>query len=317
MRIANKMPVLLCGALTASVMLWTGSVQAAPQAVTSGITVAPAAIRLELAKSQHTATATVTLTNTYQTDVTLRFTLEPPVQSAAMNASVIPQLSLAYQEVVLPAGRNIQQTITLHDSVAIEPGSQQLDMVVAQQGITATGVGVLSGVRLPVTVIKQDGAVARLELTNIAGARFATSMPNNTTLTLRNTGNMVSIPHGTVMVHAPDGTVIGKGTLNEASKAIPPGATIAFTAPITQLRQTATPGRYRISVQYSLGGDSIAVARNRQFLYIAWWHIAVLSSTAGLGWALYNHAGWLRRHGKASGRTGMPKRRLLIGRDST
>lgn len=321
MRTASKgllRVILLAVGLTVGVTGASTVAIAAPQAP-SGITVAPAAIRLELAKGQQQASSSFTVTNNYSAAVSLTFSLEHPAQAARPVVDARPHVALTHANLTIGAGEKAQQTITLNDTASIEPGSQNLDLVIAQQSAAGVGIGVLPAIRLPVTLVKHDGAVTSLGLASIAGPSFAMSMPETVTITLRNTGNMVAIPRGIVTLVAPNGTVVGKGTINEASKAVAPGADIDLAAAITPLAGTTMPGSYRIVAQYGLGGDTPASMGSAGFMYVSWWHIGALAAAAGLGWLLYKNAARMRSYlsHKRVKQPDRPKRQLLIGRDIT
>lgn len=294
------------------VMPGTSASGAAPS---GGITVAPAALQLDLKEGSQQASKTFTIRNNYPATVTLRFSLETPTSRQQGGQDVRSQITIRQQTLELAAEQEASQMLTVSDSDKLQPGSQQADLVISQQGTAATGVGILPSMRLPVTVIKYNGAVTSLGLTHVASPGFAMDIPTSVTITLKNEGNMVAIPRGTVRIVSPSGTVVGKGVLNESSKAVVPGGTLQLTTSFTSLAGSMTPGDYRIVTEYGAGGDTASRTQTTTFIYVAWWHAALMTLIAMGGWALYRYGRQLRTRRLAAKKK--PKRQLLIGRDIT
>ncbi|HEV7454428.1 MAG TPA: hypothetical protein VGO07_04155 [Candidatus Saccharimonadales bacterium] len=314
MAIAGKR-LLLSGVL---VLLAGAAMQATAQAASPGsITVTPAAVRLELAKGSTVATATVNITNNYSSDMALHFAFEKPRQNTGATDTARAHLLFNDPDATIAAGATYQQVITLNDAANITPGSQPVDMVVTHSGLPGQGIGVLPSMRLPLTVIKQDGAVTSLGLTNIAGPSVAMRIPATITVTLRNTGNMIAIPRGVVMVQSPSGNLLASGVLNEASLAVTPGAGITLTAKLTRLGSATLPGSYSVHVAYGLGGDSAAAHTAKQFIFVAWWQPLAVLAAAAAGWYLVSRRNIFHPPKKRPQHLGRaaPKRPVLIGRD--
>jgi hypothetical protein len=312
-RTAGKALLAVAVSVLASFSL--GGIGANAQTPAGGITVTPAALVLNIAKGSDAAAVTFTISNTYAADVTLHFALEKAGEPGVPDTARA-HMAFAADDVVIPANGKIDQTLRVQDAPAIAPGSQTATMVLSYGGNGGQGIGVLPSMRLPVTVIKQDGAVTSLGLTNIAGPSIAMTMPSAATVTIRNTGNMVAIPRGTVNVMTPSGRVLAHGVLNEASRAVSPGSDIKLTAALMQTAAAWAPGPYKLQVTYGLGGDAASTAGTAQFLFIAWWH-PLLVVLLGAAWYGIIHRPGIRLswHKKQRGRPGPPKRQGLIGRN--
>ncbi len=315
MRIAaNK---LLAGGMLL-VLLVAGSPNHAQAAGAAGITITPADIRLELVSGSHQASADIAVTNQYTAAVTLSFAIGASPQDPG---AALPQgaLALSQPQVVLAAGQQVTQTISLNDGPSLQPGSLLADLVITQHAANVSGVGVSPVMHLPITVVKDSGAVSSVVLSSISGAHASLTMPRQLNVTLRNAGNVIAIPHGTVRIIAPDGTVTGKGVVNGAAQAVLPGKTLQSTVPIVELAGATLPGAYRVEVTYGLGGDSKNTVFGKTFLFIAWWHIAIAILLGALVWLgvsqRYRITAMLRR--PAAPPPSHSKRRVLIGRDIT
>lgn len=282
-----------------------------------GITVAPAALQLGLQKGQQQASTTFTVTNGYKSPVTLSFSMEKPTDERKSTTGSRPELAVTDPIITIPAGGTMSQTITLHDTPGLEPGSLQMDMTVTQQGASTSNVGVLPAMRLPVTLIKYDGAVASLGLASIAGPRFAMHMPQQVSVSITNTGNITAIPRGTVTILNSAGTVLGTGILNQPSQAVAPGAVIQLRTAITSQGHGTLPGNYRIAVSYGLGSDNPAKTADMTFIFVTWWHMLTIAAALTVGWLLYKYGRILHRNRKHTRKPVVAKRPVLIGRDIT
>jgi len=290
------------------------TVAAAP----AGITLTPAAVNLELTAGHTETTTTIQVSNHYGVPVGLRFSFAASDRDLANKYVPSTELSVAAPDLVVPAGESMAQSITLRDTPALRPGSRLANLVVTQYGATADGIGILPALQLPVTIIKDDGAVTSLGLTTIAGPSFAIGMPSTITATIHNTGNMIAIPRGVVTITAPNGTVVGKGTLNVASAAVAPDASLQFKTPITQLGNAMLPGIYRITVTYGTGGGQASKGATSSFFFVAWWHGVLALAAGAVAWYIARNIHRLKQHFKRppTPHRHRPHRRpVLIGRD--
>src|SRR6185369_6994794 len=103
---------------------------------------------------------------------------------------------------------------------------------------------------------------------------------------VRNTGNMIAIPHGIVTVEAPNGAVLAQGVFNQESRAVSPGADMTLRTSLTKLGNPILPGAYTIRFTYGLGGETATKTADDQFLLLAWWHSIILLALAVVGWYL-------------------------------
>jgi hypothetical protein len=281
-------------------------------AQTIGISITPAAISLDLPIGQQQTTADVSITNHYDAPVTLSFAFEPRLD-APKNADILDQLHSTETVVHIAAGQTITQTITLHDSPNLSPGSSLADMVVAEQQTNTQQVGLTSSIRIPITAVKQDGALQTIALAGFSAPQFAWSMPTSLHAGLRNSGNVVSIPRGFIAITAPNGKIVGKGTVNISSQAMAPDMRLDLATPLTKLADARWPGMYTAELHYGLGGDQTQTTRVR-FFYVAWWHVFLAIM---LGIAAYVGVRYAPRftRAKPSPPIPRPKKVLLIGRD--
>jgi hypothetical protein len=275
-------------------------------------------LRLELAEGQTEQHTSFNVTNKYDVAVTLRFVVE---RSTAANAnqsrSADPTAftTVDTPELTLAPGQSLNQTVRLRNTATLAPGSQLADLVVMHQSAGGRNISVAPAVRMPLTLIKLDGAVTSLGLTEWRTPRVAASLPDSSSLVLRNTGNMTAIPRGYISVEDRGGRVLAHGTINTASAAVTPGQQLDLKTSLTSTGSIWLPGVYKTKLAYGLGGDSGARTVTASFFYVAWWHLAIL---AGLIVGIFYLTKFLRQHWHKKVRARpptRPKRPALIGRD--
>lgn len=279
-----------------------------------GLTLAPAALTLELAKGNQQQTGSFTLTNHYRQPVTLHFALEPRVGVPGDN--VAAYLAVSYTDLTIAPGESTAQSLTLRDSKQLAPGSQLADLVITQLGAASGNVAVQPSIRMPLTIIKQDGAVASVALSSLSLGHLGILLPGSLTTRIANTGNMVAIPRGVISITAPNGTVVRRGVLNTASQAVSPQATLALTTPLNTLANAYLPGVYRTSVSYGLGGGQPARVATSWFFYIAWWHLLALILLGVTVYFVRKRLVRLSRSKVTAKQHRPPTRRILIGRNA-
>lgn len=308
-------------AIAITLLLVTAAAYAAPATTQGGVRITPAAIRLELAKGASEVRTTITLTNTYTAAVSLQFHLNNSSQNVPSNVNPSTLIMLDNDTVTIPANSSAAQTLTLRDSDKLSPGSQVLELVVTQQSAGGQGVGVQPAVRLPVTIIKTDGAVTSLGPMSITGPSFAMQMPATVHATVKNTGNMMAIPRGSVTIRDPRGKEVGHGVINVASAAIVPGKSLTMPVSITTTGSAVLPGSYQIQATYGLGGDSTERTSQANYTFIGWQHVAAVVVAACATIAIIrilrtirSYIKLRRRHEQA--KAPPTKKRILIGRNA-
>ncbi len=247
----------------------------AAAATSPGITVTPATFRLELKHGQIQNQTSFTLTNGYTSSIALHFSFKtsPNNVSSDSNADPAGQLSIATPDITIQPHDSITQTVTLSDSRLLAPGSQLVDLVVSEVSPGTRAISTVPSIRLPVVIIKDDGAFTRLTATTLPIGGIRTGLPRALSVTIRNTGNVVTAPHGAAIITDGAGNEVSKGVLNSNSQALAPGASVAYTIPLTQLAPSRLLGKYQVSLSYGLGGGLGVQLVRAHFFYIGWQHI--------------------------------------------
>ena len=284
---------LVVGAILTAVMPVSFGVSDASAAASGGVTITPANLSLKLAKGATQATANFLVANSYGDPILLGFSFEAD-PGTVVKATALQNLSLATPQMSLEAGTSAMQTITLTDSQQLAPGGQQLNLIVKQEAVGAGTVGVVPSIRLPLTVVKEDGAVARLSAGTLTSPGFSLGLPSAVTASLHNSGNTTAIPRGVITVTGAGGQVLQQGTVNIASAAVTPGQNMSFKTPLVKLSRALLPGVYHVEFSYGLGGDHPTQTVSAAFFYIAWWHIVALVAVVALAYVTVKQALYMK-----------------------
>lgn len=311
MRAANKL-LLVLGAIIALGIFGTANTSAASK---GGLTLSPATITLNLAAGSTRQNADFTVTNQYDAPMTISFSFEAKEEEPGAKIKPSGYLAVAQQSVTLAAGESSKQTITLTDNGKLGPGSQLADLLISQAGASGSNIGILPSIRMPLVIVKQDGAVSSVSLAKLSSSRFGFTIPASFDATLHNDGNVIAIPRGKIIVTAPDGSVVRQGVLNTSSSAVAPGDDITLNTPINNLEGAFWPGIYRTTLSYGLGGGQAAKTASGWFFYVAWWHILALAIMGAAGYFGIKYLPKIQRKHPPAHHP--PKRTLLIGRDIT
>lgn len=241
----------------------------------TGLTITPATLTLSVPKGETDKTTTFTLSNHYPRPVTIRFAFEARTGSPS-STNPGSYLKLAQDVVTIDANGSFTQTILFRDETSVTPGSHQADLVITQIAAQTSDVSVQPSVRMPVVLVKEDGAISSIALTKLSGSGFHLTMPESLTATISNTGNMIAIPRGFVQISTIGGSVIRKGVLNTSSFAVSPSGNVALATPLNALNAALWPGFYKTTVSYGLGGGQASASVSSWFVYVAWWHLVIL-----------------------------------------
>jgi hypothetical protein len=257
------------------------------QAAGGSVTISPAAATISLPKGQGTVSTRFTATNNYSADIVLHFAFEQLVATPGAAGSALKQLSVASTDLPIAAGASAQQTITLTDSPSLAPGSQQVELVISQLATAGHNVGITPSIRMPLIVIKQDGAVSNLSAGRVGKPALAWLLPKSLTMQLTNSGNVISVPRGYVTIADPRGNIVSKGIINSASAALSPGSQAQLSTPTASLDRAWLPGLYRVSVVYGLGGGQATKTATARFVYVPAWEVSILVTAIILAFAAW------------------------------
>jgi hypothetical protein len=248
----------------------------------SGITVTPATTTLSLAKGESKQQASFTIINHYDSVVALHFAFAQSVKTPGTGGTATSRLSISPNDVTLGGGASVSPVLTLTDSDSLSPGSQQIELVITQQAAPGGNVSVVPSIRIPLIVVKEDGAVTSFSVNSLDTPGFAFGLPASVGLMIKNTGNMIAIPRGYISVTDPRGREVSKGVLNTASAATAPGGQLRLSTPLTTLGHAWLPGPYQVQVSYGSGGGRAAQTTTKHSFYLPVWQILLVVLLAAI-----------------------------------
>ncbi|HSW99725.1 MAG TPA: hypothetical protein VLH38_01685 [Patescibacteria group bacterium] len=260
--------------LLAGISVTTAHATQAP--ATGGIMLSPATATLSLAAGHAQEQARFTITNKYSTPISVHLDFDQTVTTPGAANSATKQLSVSPNDLTLMAGATATPTITLTDSAALAPGSQQVNLILTQQTTSGMNVSVIPSIRMPLIIIKQSGAITDFAISRLVYPHFALKLPKELSFTMSNTGNVIATPRGYVTIQDPRGRIVNKGVLNTASTALAPRSKLALQPPLTMLSHAWLPGDYQVAISYSIGGDAVAKIVTSHFFYLPLWQPLLL-----------------------------------------
>jgi hypothetical protein len=272
-KLSGKTLIYLASGMLTAAILFTSTTTHVTAA--EGITVSPANIGLTLPKDSFQAETSIKLTNNYSQPITLQLSIE--ASTNANDKKAISSITIdGDSSLTLPAGETASKTLHLHDSEQLAPGSAQAYLIISQP-VAPVNVGIAPQLRLPINIVKQDGAITAVELKEIMLPAFTLTMPKIVSVKIKNTGNTLAIPRGTIGISKPDGKFLSRGVLNTGSVAIAPGHAQQLQTNSVKISDGRWPGIYAVNVSYSLGGDNPVKTATSNFIYVAWWQILILA----------------------------------------
>lgn len=262
-------------------VLWPLKMAAAEAPPKGGITVAPALLTTQVGSKQTQTSATIGIRNNFEVPVTVTAELNgfdvrnnalvPTINAEKNLAGVV---TLSPTEIVIEPGSSKNITVSVHDTPGLSPGGHYLSILLTEAAVNSSlGTSQLSlrpAVSATLYVIKEDGAVRRLQAQSFKLKHSLFSLPQTADITFSNPGNVAVIPRGSVRLQAnklADG-VIAQGIINQASAPVFPQATITLQSQLRKLSTSRWPGRYQAVLEYRYDGQESTQQLTTSFWYI-------------------------------------------------
>jgi hypothetical protein len=283
MHTTRKNSAILGLLVAARLLLLPGHGFAASANIEGGITVTPATMTLSLPKGAKTEQGSITISNSYSTGIVLHFAFAQAVRTPGSDKSALDNLTITPADVTVAPKTTATEVITLTDSSSLAPGSQQIELIMTEQAVPgAQNVSVVPSIRLPLIVVKQDGAVTSFSAAAENTPNFSLSIPSSVAVRVKNTGNMLAIPRGFVSVTDPRGREVSKGVLNTSSLAVAPGAELKLETPMILVDHPWPPGPYHVHVSYGIGGGLPATVASSGLFYLPIWQMLLAVFVLGM-----------------------------------
>lgn len=278
--------VLLAGVLTAAV---PASAQKPGTKVSGGITISPALSEITLSPGESEKTFEFTVTNNTR-------------QAYEFALSLVDFGSLDESGGVLFVGRadkalNYEYGLSNwasfgQDRIVVEPRtSTKIPVIITNREslapgghygavlVTPTEPGEDKKVQINqvasalVFLKKQGGEVYNLQLHSASVNRKFSRTPDTASLRFQNTGNVHTVPRGTVTMTDPLGRVVKRGYINADSSIVLPESFRRMSVPFEKLQPTVLPGTYTVTVDYRHDNQDKTTAYKVSFFYINGWYV--------------------------------------------
>lgn len=140
----------------------------------------------------------------------------------------------------------------------MSPGGHYATLILTQNGGTGANLSVQSAVSVVVFLTNTDGVKESLSLSEFTAPSSVFKVAGGAKITLKNDGNVHTVPRGFVRVQKSDGTVLSEGVLNVASNLVLPGNTYSSDLQLTAVSKSWLPERVTTQLQYRPDGSSQA-----------------------------------------------------------
>lgn len=256
----------------------SAQINAAVSSASKGITISPFLQEATLVEADSLKELKVTLTNNTDTPQTLRLSVvdfgtlndSGGVVFAGSNAGGLIKkyglatwMRLSQESVSIEQGKSQDIKLTIENTSSMQPGGHYAAVVATAEGpntLKDTQVGINQSLSSLVLVTKQGGEKYDLNLKNVVLPSSHWSLPKTINLNFYNPGNVHVVPRGTVEMVAPNGKVISRGVINEASSFVLPETSRKIQVGMNRInRPNWLPANYSIKVNYRYDGfDQVA-----------------------------------------------------------
>lgn len=235
-----------------------------------GLTISPPLREVTLGPGLIEAPADITLQN--NTDQTVRATLKL-IDLRALGeyggntldkAGLTSKYDLANwlslpggNSVVIGAQKSVQVHVVISNRSDLSPGGHYGAVVISTSPDSGSAKGSVSFNQQLVSLLfikKLGGESYGLQLQS-SNFKHSNTIPQQVSTEFRNTGNVHVVPRGYIEVTDPVGKLLAKGTINEDSQSILPGASRKYTTLIAPMAQSTKRGTYRVTTYYRYDGE--------------------------------------------------------------
>jgi hypothetical protein len=253
---------------------------------TTGVTVAPAFVTIDLDGKDEEQLAYVGVKNNYSTSINLKTELKgidqergiiAPIKELSSNLSQL--ISIAPSEFTLDPGESINIQVRVKNGSILGPGGSYAALVIKQAG-SQNNVGLQSAISVNIFITKEKGAIRKIELIDLKLSRFLFSSASKATVVFRNSGNVIATPRGVLTISGNSlNTIYKKGVVNEGSQSVFPLKQLTLDTSLTKVNNRWLPGRQKVTLQYRVEGQDALKTYEAKIMYIPnfyWLILAIL-----------------------------------------
>ncbi len=227
----------------------------------SGITVSPANITISVSNKNPNSEEVVSIRNNFDTTIRLNAGMYGvDIQDGRLTPTSEPSkelsdvVTLSQTDITLQPKQSINIKMLVRNNDKLSPGGHYGSLLIKQVTDSQKSIGLQPAINVITYVVKEDGAIRKLELKDPQLPKIMFRLPDSTSLTLANKGNIAVIPRA-VISFVNGNKVYAKTVINEGSLPIFPENELSFKGDFQKTQQSWLPGIYMYLAQYRYNGD--------------------------------------------------------------
>lgn len=240
------------------VVQYHGVMVSAQDVASTGVTVTPSRVTLQINKGASSGLAPVSVRNDYAQPVEFEAEVWGVKQlhdgslapTAEPEAALKDLLSVAPRSFTLEPKQSINLQIVARDSDKLAPGGHYAAVLIRQANAVREKLSLSPAVTVMAFIIKEDGAVRKLSAASIVKDGPLLGLPDRVTVDFLNEGNLSVVPRASVQVRGPNGDIFKTGVLNQESLWALPSEKLKLQAILSSSARAWLPGRYSTHVLY-------------------------------------------------------------------
>jgi len=249
----------------------------------TGITVTPGVIKAYVSREEPVTATDITIRNNYSVPVRLSAELKGIDETTAqlipagdLDPDLSSVLALSETDITIPPLTDKHITLQSSFNDGLKPGGHYATVVLTEQSSSGAALSVRSAVSITVYLTNREGVKENFDLEKFEARNTLLSLPKEATVTLKNSGNVHSVPRGVIRVENTRGAVLAQGVLNAGSAPVLPGKEFSTVVRLNTVKKAFWPQKARIVLQFHGESSDQLSEATRDFWYIPQGFIAVI-----------------------------------------
>lgn len=241
---------------------------------TAGFTVSPAQLSLAVNSEVSSQNATVTIENSYNTELRLVAELQAIDESGArlipsgpVDEVLAAALKISATDISVPAHGTYRLEIRLTDHVELADGGHYASLVLSQRPSAGGSSTFRPAVAVNVFIIKNQNVRTNLQLVGLTTNRTMFSLPSSANVVFKNLGNTHVVPRGSISLY--DGqTLVGKAVINASSQIVLPDRQLELETTFDTYSRLLLPRKLRMQTMYRIDASDVQLMQEQTFWYV-------------------------------------------------
>lgn len=245
------------------------------QQAPGGITVTPGVIKTKVSKELPIQQTTVMIRNNYTVPVRLAAELKGIDDSSAriipggdLEAALQSSLTLSETDILIPPLSDAQITVQATYADSLRPGGHYATLVLSEQSASKNMLTVRSAVSITIFLTNQEGVSEQFTLNEFSTNATLFALPKTAKVSLKNDGNVHSVPRGVVKLESSGKQILAQGILNAGSSPVLPGKSFENTVALQGMKSTLWPQKITVVLQFHGETSSQASEATKTIWYV-------------------------------------------------